>query len=40
MEALEKMADGNATTIYLPFEASGLMSSVGGVSQLFKDMKS
>ena len=36
IEALQAMADGNAEKIvYLPYEASGLMASLGGIKELF-----
>lgn len=37
LEALEKIADGNATKIFLPTEVSGVLGSVGGIAELFKD---
>lgn len=37
MEALGKVADGNATKIFLPLETSGVMGSVAGIAELFKD---
>ena len=37
MEALEKVADGNATKIFLPTEVSGILGSVGGIAELFKE---
>ena len=37
LEALEKMANGNATKIFLPFEATGILSSLGSIKELFKD---
>ena len=33
----QKIADGKATKIYLPLETSGILGSIGGVSDLFKD---
>ena len=36
LEALEKMADGKAAKMYLPYEASGIMSALGGISDIFK----
>ena len=37
LEALQKMADGQATKIFLPLEASGILGSVAGVGELFKE---
>jgi regulator of protease activity HflC (stomatin/prohibitin superfamily) len=37
LEALEKMANGNATKIFLPFEATGILSSLGSIKEIFKD---
>lgn len=36
MEALQKVADGNATKIFLPLETSGVLGSIAGISELFK----
>ena len=36
LEALQKIADGKATKVFLPFEASGVLSSLGLVGELFK----
>lgn len=36
LEALEKIADGKATKIFLPFEASGILGSVAGIGELLK----
>ncbi|KZX17167.1 SPFH domain-containing protein [Methanobrevibacter filiformis] len=35
LEALEKIADGNSTKIFLPAEVSGILGSIGGISELF-----
>jgi regulator of protease activity HflC (stomatin/prohibitin superfamily) len=40
LEALQKIADGQATKIFLPFEASGILSSVAGIGELFKEKTS
>ncbi|MBN1221611.1 MAG: SPFH/Band 7/PHB domain protein, partial [Candidatus Aminicenantes bacterium] len=40
LDALQKMADGQATKIFLPFEASGILSSVAGIGELFKEKPS
>ena len=37
LEALQKMADGKATKIFLPIEASGILGSVAGVGELLKE---
>lgn len=37
LETLEKMADGQATKIFVPTELSGIASAVGGVAELLKD---
>ncbi|MDR0900133.1 MAG: SPFH/Band 7/PHB domain protein, partial [Methanobrevibacter sp.] len=37
LEALEKIADGNSTKIFLPAEVSGILGSIGGIAELFKD---
>ncbi|MCL2145382.1 MAG: SPFH/Band 7/PHB domain protein [Endomicrobia bacterium] len=37
LEALEKVADGQATKIFLPLETAGVTASIGGVAELFKD---
>jgi regulator of protease activity HflC (stomatin/prohibitin superfamily) len=36
LEALQKIADGKATKIFLPFEASGILGSIAGIGELFK----
>ncbi|GAB4312140.1 MAG: SPFH domain-containing protein [Methanobacteriaceae archaeon] len=40
MEALQKVADGKATKIFLPLETSGVIGSIAGIAELFKDDKS
>jgi regulator of protease activity HflC (stomatin/prohibitin superfamily) len=37
LEALQKMADGQATKIFLPIEASGVLGSIAGVGELLKE---
>jgi HflK protein len=37
LEALQKIADGKSTKIFLPYEASGVLSSLGLVGEMFKD---
>ena len=39
MESLEKIADGNATKVFLPLESSGVLGSVSGIAELFKEDK-
>jgi regulator of protease activity HflC (stomatin/prohibitin superfamily) len=37
LEALEKIADGKATKVFLPFESSAIMGSIAGIGELFKE---
>jgi len=37
LETLSAIAQGQATKIFLPFEASGIMSSIGGIAELLKE---
>jgi regulator of protease activity HflC (stomatin/prohibitin superfamily) len=37
LETLEKVANGQATKIFLPLESSGVLSSIAGVAELFKE---
>lgn len=37
LETLEKIANGQATKIFLPLETSGVLSSIGGIAELFKE---
>lgn len=37
LEALQKIADGQATKIFLPYEASGVLSSIAGVAEILKE---
>lgn len=37
LEALRDIADGQATKIFLPYEASGILSSIAGIGELFKE---
>ena len=37
LEALQKIADGKATKIFLPLETSGILGSLGGIKELFKE---
>jgi regulator of protease activity HflC (stomatin/prohibitin superfamily) len=37
LESLEKIANGQATKIFLPLESAGVTASIGGIAELFKD---
>ncbi|MCK4518999.1 MAG: SPFH/Band 7/PHB domain protein [Candidatus Omnitrophica bacterium] len=37
LETLEKIADGKASKIFLPYEASGILSSIAGIGEVLKD---
>jgi regulator of protease activity HflC (stomatin/prohibitin superfamily) len=37
LEALENIADGKATKVFLPYEATGILGSIGGISELLKE---
>ena len=37
LEALEKVANGNATKVFLPMETAGILGSIGGIGELFKE---
>ena len=37
LEALKVMANGEASKIFLPYEATGVMGALGGVRELFND---
>lgn len=40
IQMLQQLAEGDKTkTVYLPFEATNLMGSIGGIKELFKDSK-
>ncbi len=39
LDALKQMANGQATKIYLPYEASGVLGALGGIGELFQDKK-
>jgi len=39
LKALEQMANGQSTKIYLPYEASGVLGALGGIGDLFKEKK-
>ena len=40
LEALQGIADGQATKIFLPMETSGILSSIGAIGEIFNDRKS
>lgn len=40
LDALEKIANGQATKVFLPYEASGILSSIAGISEVLKEKKS
>ncbi len=37
LESLEKIADGKATKVFLPYEATGILGSIAGIGELFKE---
>jgi len=37
LEALENVANGNATKVFLPMETDGILGSIGGIGELFKE---
>ncbi len=37
LDALEKMANGQATKVFLPYEASGILASVAGIGEILKE---
>ena len=37
LEALQGIADGQATKIFLPLETSGILGAVAGIGELFKE---
>lgn len=39
LETLEKVANGQATKIFLPVESSGVLASIAGIKELFTDGK-
>ena len=39
LEALEKVADGEANKVFIPFEATSALSSLGAIKELVKDEK-
>ncbi|MCS7227400.1 MAG: SPFH/Band 7/PHB domain protein [Endomicrobia bacterium] len=39
LETLQKIADGKSTKIFLPLEATGILSSIAGIKELFLEEK-
>ncbi len=39
LETLEKMANGKATKLFLPYEATGILSSLGSIKEMFNQDK-
>ena len=39
LEALEKVADGEANKVFIPFEATSALSSLGAMAEAVKDNK-
>ena len=37
LESLEKIADGQATKVFLPFEASGVLGSLGSMREIWSE---
>lgn len=37
LETLQKIADGKASKVFLPYEASGILSSIAGIGELLKE---
>ncbi len=37
LETLQRIADGKATKVFLPYEASGILSSISGIGELLKE---
>ncbi|MGB2907025.1 MAG: SPFH domain-containing protein [Candidatus Aminicenantaceae bacterium] len=37
LDALERIADGKANKVFLPYESSGLLGSIAGIAELFKE---
>lgn len=40
LESLEKIADGQATKVFLPYEATGILGSIAGIGELLKEKHS
>ena len=39
LEALEKVAEGDANKVFIPFEATSALSSLGAIKEVLKDDK-
>jgi regulator of protease activity HflC (stomatin/prohibitin superfamily) len=39
LETLQRIAEGPANKVFIPYEAAGLMGSLGGIAELFKESK-
>ena len=39
LEALKEVANGNANKVFIPFEATSALSSLGTAAEVFKDKK-
>jgi len=39
LETLPKVADGQSTKVFLPLETSGVLGSLGGIKELFKEIE-
>jgi regulator of protease activity HflC (stomatin/prohibitin superfamily) len=37
LEALQSIANGKASKVFLPYEASGVLGSIGGIAELLKE---
>ncbi len=37
LESLQKIADGKATKVFLPYEATGILGSIAGIGELLKE---
>lgn len=37
LEALQKIADGQATKVFLPYEATGVLGSIAGIGELLAE---
>lgn len=37
LEALQRIADGQATKVFLPYEASGVLGSIAGIAEMLKE---
>ena len=39
LESLKVVANGQASKVFLPYEASGVLGALGGIKELFKEDK-